>query len=201
MHLAPAAQWRLERGRAHAGLLIVAAAFHFLVLFFLWGQVAASAWWGLLALALALLLHAGWRWWKSPVGVLRWTGQEWQLLSAHLAPLAWSAQVCTLRWVLDFQTVALVQVGVASGKGTSRWFWLERGAQNLAPWTALRRALVASALNAEREVEGGRAGAESGATISFAGYLTGSQVPHLRPRGAPVSTSAGANGFRDSSLR
>lgn len=145
MHLPPAAQWRLGRGRAHAVLLVLAAAIHLLLLVLLWGQVATAAWWGLLALALALVLHAGWRWWKSPVGVLRWTGREWHWMQAGSMQ---EVQVCALRWVLDLQTVALVHAGAAARSGANRWLWLERGAQSAAAWTALRRALLASANSA-----------------------------------------------------
>lgn len=204
MHLPPATQWRLGRSRAHGLTLALALALNAALLFFLWGQVAPSAWGGLLLLALVLLLQASWRWWTSFDGVLRWTGKEWQLLPAHLTTLvhlAPSAQVCTVRWVLDLQTVALVHVGPEFGEGQSRWLWLERGEQELPPWVALRRALVGSALNAQQDGEGRRVGAEGGAIISAVGYLTGSQVPHLRSRGAPAAMSTGANGFRDSTLR
>lgn len=197
MHLPPAAQWQLGRGRVHAAMLIAAAALQFLLLFFLGTHVAPAAWWGLLALASALLLHAGARWWKSPVGVLRWTGQEWQLLQGQQAP---SAQVCTLRRVLDFETVVLVCVCPESGKCTCRWLWLELGMRNLPPWMALRRALIAST-NATVEAGGWGAGSQGIATISPSNYLSGAQVPHLTPRGASVATSAGAKGFQDSTLR
>lgn len=192
MHLPPAAQWRLGRGRAHAVLLVLAAAIHLLLLFFLWGQVAPAAWWGLLALALALVLHAGWRWWKSPVGVLRWTGREW-----HWMP----APVCALRWVLDLQTVALVRARPEGGSGSSRWLWLERGAQSAAAWTALRRALLASATNTEQETLRAQTAAFGGTTIFSADHLTGPQAPQIEPRRASAARRAGASGFQDSTLR
>jgi len=197
MHLPPAAQWRLGRGRAHAALLILAAALHLILLFFLRGQVAPAAWWGLLALALALLLHASWRWWKSPVGVLRWTGLEWHWLQAP------AVQVCVLRWVLDLQTVALVHSGAAAGSGTSRWLWLERGAQNPLAWMALRRALLASAsaTSAGQETPHAQAASVGGTTNFSADYLTGSQTPQIERRAASAAVSAGANGFQDSTLR
>jgi hypothetical protein len=199
MHLPPAAQWRLGRGRAHAALLVLAAAIHLLLLFFLRGQVAAAAWWGLTALALALLLHASWRWWKSPVGVLRWTGREWHWMPAGAMQ---DVQVCVLRWVLDLQTVALVHAGAATGSGASRWLWLERGAQNAPAWTALRRALLASSASrnsAGQETLRAQTLAFGGTTNFSADYLTGSQTPQIEGRAAAVS--AGANGFQDSTLR
>jgi len=200
MHLPPAAQWRLGRGRAHAALLILAAALHLLLLSFLWSQVAPAAWWGLLALSLALLLHASWRWWKSPVGMLRWTGREWHWMPAGSMQ---DVQVCVLRWVLDLQTVALVHSGAAAGSGTSRWLWLERGAQNPLAWMALRRALLASAsaTSAGQETPHAQAASVGGTTNFSADYLTGSQTPQIELRAASAAVSAGANGFQDSTLR
>ena len=198
MHLPPAAQWRLGRGRAHAVLLVLAAAIHLLLLVFLWGQVAPAAWWGLLALALALVLHAGWRWWKSPVGVLRWTGREWHWMQAGSMQ---EVQVCALRWVLDLQTVALVHARPEGGSGSSRWLWLERGAQSAAAWTALRRALLASATNTEQETLRAQTAAFGGTTIFSADHLTGPQAPQLEPRRASAARRAGASGFQDSTLR
>lgn len=198
MHLPPAASWRIGRGRAHAALLIVMAAFHFLLLFFLRGQVAPAAWWGLLALALALLLHAGWRWWKSPVGVLRWSGREWQWMRTGSMQ---EVQVCALRWVLDLQTVALVHAGAAGGSGPNRWLWLERGAQSAAAWTALRRGLLTSATSAGQETLRAQMAAFGGTTIISADHLIGLQAPQLEPRRAPSAMGAGASGFQDSTLR
>ena len=197
MHLPPAAQWRLGRGRAHATLLILAAATHLLLLSFLWSQVAPAAWWGLLALSLAILLNAGWRWWKSPAGVLRWTGREWHWLQAT------TVQVCALRWVLDLQTVALVHAGPEDGAGTNRWLWLERGAQSPLAWMALRRALLASAsaTSAGQETPHAQAASVGGTTNFSADYLTGSQTPQIERRAASAAVSAGANGFQDSTLR
>ncbi len=193
MHLPPSAQWRLGRSSAHGFLLMLAEAINFFLLFFLQGQTAHSTWWGLLALASALLLHAGLRWWKSPVGVLRWTGREWHWVQAG------AVQVGALRWVLDLQTVALVHVGPASGRGASRWLWLERGVQSPAAWTALRRALVASVSEAGRA--GDEALAASGATNFSVNYLTGLQMPHLPPSVTTVALNAGTTGFQDSTLR
>jgi hypothetical protein len=198
MHLPPAAQWRLGRGRAHAALLVLAVALHLMLLFFLRGQVAPAAWWGLLALALALLLHANWRWWKSPVGVLRWTGREWHWMPARAVQ---EAPVCVLRWVLDLQTVALVHAGPDGGRGTSRWLWLERGAQSPLAWTALRRALLASSTRAGQETLRAQTLAFGGTTILSAHYLSGPQTPQLEPRTASAAVSAGAYGFQDSTLR
>jgi hypothetical protein len=198
MHLPPAAQWRLGRGRVHAVLLVLAAAIHLLLLVLLWGQVAPAAWWGLLALALALVLHAGWRWWNSPVGVLRWTGREWHWMPALEVP---EAPVCALRWALDLQTVALVHARPEGGSGSSRWLWLERGAQSAAAWTALRRALLASATNTEQETLRAQTAAFGGTTIFSADHLTGPQAPQLEPRRASAARRAGASGFQDSTLR
>ena len=198
MHLPPAAQWSIGRGRAHAVVLVLAAVLHLLLLFFLWGQVAPAAWWGLLVLALVLLLHAAWRWWKSPMGVLRWTGSEWHWLQAKLMQ---EVQVCALRWVLDLQTVALVHAGPEDRTGTSRWLWLERGVQSAAAWTALRRALHASANSAGQETLRAQVAAVSGKTILSADYLTVPQTPQVEPRAASAALSAGANGFQDSTLR
>lgn len=200
MHLPPAAQWRLGRGRAHAALLVLAVALHLLLLFFLRGQVAPAAWWGLLALALALLLHASWRWWKSPVGVLRWTGREWHWMPAGSMQ---DVQVCVLLWVLDLQTVALVHAGPEGRRGTSRWLWLERGAQSPLAWMALRRALLASAsaTSAGQETLRAQTLAFGGTTNFYVDYLTGSQTPQIEPRTASAAVSAGVNGFQDSTLR
>jgi len=195
MDLPPAAQWSIGRGRAHAVVLVLAAVIHLLLLFFLWDQVAPAAWWGLLALALVLLLHASWRWWKSPVGVLRWTGSEWHWLQAPVI------QVCALRWVLDLQTVVLVYADPEYGSRASRWLWLERGAQSPLAWSALRRALLASATSRVQETPRAQATAFSGTTILYADYLSWPQTPQLEPRAVFGAVSAGANGFQDSTLR
>lgn len=198
MHLPPAAQWRLGRGRAHGAVLVLAAAVHITFLFFLRGHVAPAAWWGLLLLALALLLHAGWRWWTSAAGVLRWTGREWRWMSA---PAVQDAQMCELHWVLDLQSVALVHVVPAVGAGGHHWLWLERGAQGSATWRALRRALLASSASAVQEALHTRTAAFGGTSIFSADYLTGPKAPQLKRRRASATSGAIANGFQDSTLR
>ena len=201
MHLPPPAQWRLGRTRAHAALLMLAAATHFLLLFFVWGQVAPAAWWGLVALSSTLLLQAAWRWWTGPFGALRWTGREWHWLQAQVLL---DLEICTLRWVLDLQTVALVHARPADGSGSGRWLWLERGAQSAEAWMALRRALLSSANSATSaglETLHGQTAAFGGTTIFSADHLTGPQAPQIEPRGVPEAIGAGVNGFRDSTLR
>lgn len=198
MHLPPSAQWRLGRSRAHGGLLVLMAAINSLLLVFLWGQVAPIAWWALLAQALALLLHALARWWKSPLGTLRWTGREWHWMQAQAVH---GVQVCTLRWVLDWQTVALVHVRPEWGIGPSRWLWLERGGQSPAAWTALRRALLSSAISGGQETPRAQTAAFGGTTNFSSDHLTGPQAPHLLRRGASAAVGAGANGLQDSTLR
>ena len=179
-------------------MLVLASATYLLLFIALWGQVAPAAWRGLLAMAWALLLHAGWRWWKSPLGVLLWTGLEWHWLQGP------AVQIGTLRWVLDLQTMALVHFGPKGGSGASCWLWLERGAQSPLAWTALRRALLASATGAAsagQETLRAQANAASGKRFSSADYLTGPQTPQLQAGGASADVSAGLNGFQDSILR
>ncbi len=202
MHLPPPAQWRHGRSRAHAALLTLAAASYAVLLFFLWHQVDPAAWSGLFVLALVLLLHASWRWWKSPVGVLRWTGREWHWLQSQAVP---AAQVCAVRWMLDLQTVALVHAAPQSGSGANRWLWLERGAQSAAAWMALRRAMLANAnANANaaaQETLLAQTAVIDGATFFSNNYLTGPQMPQLELVGVCATPSAGPNGFQDSTLR
>jgi len=194
MHLPPAAQWRLGRSRAHGVVLVLASAIYLLLFFALWGQVVSDAWWGLLAMAWVFLLHAGLRWWKSPAGVLRWTGREWHWLQGP------ALQVGTLRWVLDLQTMSVVHFG-PSGSGAGCWLWLEHGAQSPSAWSALRRALLASAASAGQETLRAQASVASGKRFRPADYLIGSRTPQLETVGASSDASAGLNGFQDSILR
>lgn len=143
MHLPPSAQWRIGRSKAHLAALMLCSALNATLLIFLWDHLARHAWYALLLSVLILCGHAALRWLHGPVGLLHWTGHQWRWLRQRQTAV--SVTPCVLRWVMDFQTVALVQLLPTAGHKTSLWLWLERGAQGSAAWAALRRALVASA--------------------------------------------------------
>jgi hypothetical protein len=195
MHLPPPAQWRLGRSKAHAAILALLALLQGFSLFLLWNSAEPAAWWGLLALALALSLHAGWRWWNSPAGTLRWTGSEWHVMQAQ------TMQVCSLRWVFDGQAAVLVHSDCAVTLGSKRWFWLERGAQSGPGWTALRRAIFADAAQTGQETPYAQTAAPGGATMPVADRPTWLQAPQAKALSATAAMSAGNNGSLNSKLR
>jgi len=142
MYLPPSAQWRTGRSKAQAATLALCACANAVSLALLWDHAQRHAWYAMLATVVVLLGHAAARCLYAPVGLLHWTGQDWRWV--HERKSSPSHSPCDLRWVLDFQTVVLVQLRPSADQKPSTWLWLERGVQGAAPWAALRRALVAS---------------------------------------------------------
>jgi hypothetical protein len=195
MHLPPPAHWRLGRSKAHATALALLATLQVFSLLLLLGQMAPTAWWGLLALAFALLLHAVWSWWDSPSGQLRWTGRDWHWMQGQ------AVQACNLRCVLDGQTFVLLRAAGENGAGPRRWLWLERGEQSGPAWAALRRAIFASAIPREPETPYAQAAALGGATMPPASHSIRPQAPQTPGTSATAAVSTGANGLQDLKLR
>ena len=137
MHLPPPAQCSTGRSRAHLGVLLAATLANMVLLTALAGSVQPTAWMGLTGLSITLSACSLLAWWRSPVGVLGWSGNQWSwgTLDRQL--------LLELHWALDFQFAALVRFQPSLPGGRRRWFWLERGRQNALGWTAMRRALVA----------------------------------------------------------
>ncbi len=164
MHLPPAAQVRVGRSRSHFCFLLVWAAVYAAFLGTGFTSFARPSLAGL-ALACALVwVHAVWRWWNSPVGLLAWTGREWVWQQAQ------DKRCCSIRWRIDLQSVVLLELQTQGRE--SRCLWVERGAQGAASWKALRRALVGASnpLTAE---------GDDGTDFSAAHSLSPPRPPHI----------------------
>ena len=107
-----------------------------LVILLWWVQAPALGgrhWAGLVVMAIAGVcseLH----WWRSPVGVLRWDGQQWHWLCGSVSESLEPPVVC-----LDLQRYMLLQVRI--GGGRRLWLHLEQGAFPQR-WLDLRRAYI-----------------------------------------------------------
>ena len=88
----------------------------------------------------ALVLSGGgavWGWLRSPIGVLKWDGQEWQWQSAgYQSPTTLDAPQA----VLDLQNLLLVRMH--NRAGAPWWVWADAGSDPVR-WLDLRRALYA----------------------------------------------------------
>ena len=123
--------------------------------FVLWAQVVAAwvmlLWWmqspapgvrhgaglGLVAIAGAC---AWWHWWRSPVGVLHWDGQQWHWMCGPVSALLESPVVS-----LDLQRYMLLRVRMVGASGRSMvWLHLEKAAFPQR-WLDVRRAVYSPA--------------------------------------------------------
>jgi len=144
MYFAPAAAYPVGRSPHHAYAIGISA----------FANIATISWVGQNGYSLAVVLvtlaafaaviFAGYFWWHSVRGTLRWSGQRW-LWSGW--PGAVSLQVSC---VLDLQGYCLLRL-TDKGYG-SLWIPLCARSGDRAPWQAMRRALVASA-NGRRSLE------------------------------------------------
>jgi len=137
MHRAPAVSFSVGRSRWHLGCVgLLGAASLITSLVFV---LNASDWGGrseavlVAALVASMLAVRGWQ--QSPLGQLRWDGQQW----------LWSGftrtQACRLSLLVDLQHLVLVRL---TGEDQSPvWLWLEATPGNL-HWMPLRRAIVSS---------------------------------------------------------
>ena len=123
-----------------------------LVILLWWVQAPALGgrhWAGLVVMAIAGVcseLH----WWRSPVGELRWDGQQWHWLCGSVSESLEPPVVC-----LDLQRYMLLQVRV--GGGRRLWLHLEQGAFPQR-WLDLRRAVYSPAGAKAPPVRGARPG-------------------------------------------
>jgi hypothetical protein len=145
MHRPPAVSFQVGRSGWHAFVLSAGVLVTTISLCaFAWSAAAEFPWWAVWVQALLVLLtamSAAWAWRRSPVGTLRWDGEQWFWIAKLEIP------VPRLSIVFDFQRLILVSL---SCKGLWPIFlWLEP-AQATPPqsWVALRRALVHSSHNA-----------------------------------------------------
>jgi len=136
MHNAPAVSYPVGRSYFHAALVacvVVASAAILLV----W-TVQSDAWLARHTVAwlvwLLCLFFAALGWWRSPQGVLRFTGDSWQWVDPA------QTQQVTLVVQLDWQQTLLVRTSDAQSR--VRWLWLARSRQPQR-WLDLRRAVFA----------------------------------------------------------
>ena len=134
MHSAPAVGFQTGRSRWHLGAVVLVSVLGFLS----WtaftttqAQLVSIMVFACLVISSGLAI-LGWK--NSPQGLLQWDGQHWSW------SLAGDPQPCSLRLVLDFQTVLLV--GVETDARQLAWIWLEPKSAD-SKWTALRRAVIA----------------------------------------------------------
>lgn len=115
-----------------------------LVLAALLPHTAAAGWSLLLVLSGVLCCCAVNSWWRSPSGLLQWTGVVWCWTHQAGDVSEPVQQACEVRWTMDFQSVVLVHLRPNSGPGAGFWIWPERRTGNSNAWDALRRALLVS---------------------------------------------------------
>ncbi|MFM6991880.1 MAG: hypothetical protein ACKOWD_11445 [Rhodoferax sp.] len=141
MHLPPAAQVTVGRSKV-CFTFVLGWAWAYACLLLALSEALAPGAWTVLALGcLATCALAAWSWWKSPAGVLVWSGRRWAWQTAD------EHQACELDWRVDFQSLVLVLLTTQAG--ARRWLWVERDDQNAAAWPPFRRALVASRLHVD----------------------------------------------------
>jgi hypothetical protein len=141
MHSAPAVGFQTGRSRLHLGAVVLVLLSGLLtsITFAVNQPPLGSAFvFACLVISSGVAILA---WINSPQGLLQWDGQHWSW------SVAGDPQPCSLRLVLDFQTVLLV--GVKTDARQLVWLWLEPKSAD-SKWTALRRAVIA------RQVHGGR---------------------------------------------
>jgi hypothetical protein len=103
------------------------------------------------------------------MGTLIWTGRQWNWQKAQ------DKQKCSVRWVVDLQSIVLLELQMADRP--RRWLWVERGVMGAAAWLAFRRALVGG-VNVLAE-------ATDDETDFAADYLSSARRPHIPP--APLT--------------
>ena len=139
MHNAPPVTYPLGRshfqGFAVLGLWLAGVG----VLALWWRAAPAADWrlWSALAVVLAAGVAAGWAWLHSPVGQLRWDGQDWRRESLGYQS---GTPVRELVVALDFQRVMLLRL--ENQDHATLWLWAGRSAQP-ERWLDLRRAVHA----------------------------------------------------------
>ncbi len=141
MHRPPAVSFKVGRSRWHAlvlsaGVLVTTMSLSV----FAWTAAAEFPRWAVWVQALLVLLTgigAAWAWRRSPIGTLRWDGEQWFWMTRLEMSVSGLSIVC------DFQRWMLVSMRCA---GIRPFFlWLEpTHATSVQSWVALRRALVHS---------------------------------------------------------
>ena len=137
MHSAPSVSYPVGRSRFAAGLSLAAWLLGVAAVALWSAQVRAPAW--QLVASLLLVLVAGacaaWHWWRSPLGLLNWDGENWNWLAAG------QERAGSIEVSLDLQHWLLLRW---TGGSPSRWLWLER-ARCCERWEELRRAVYSRA--------------------------------------------------------
>ncbi len=151
-HTAPPVQYPVGRSFGVGIFVLCLHSLAALVILLWWVQAPALGgrhWAGLVVMAIAGVcseLH----WWRSPVGVLRWDGQQWHWLCGSVSESLEPPVVC-----LDLQRYMLLQVRV--GGGRRLWLHLEQGAFPQR-WLDLRRAVYSPTGAKAPPVRGARPG-------------------------------------------
>jgi len=172
MHLPPAAQTAVGRSQSHLFFLVGWCVVYVGFLVIVGGSIAPTTLTLLASVCLAIWAHAAWRWWRSPMGVLTWTGGEWRWQKAQ------EKQKCGVHCYLDLQSIVLIELQTQDRQ--RQWLWVERGAHSAVPWLAFRRALVAG--NRELELAG------DDETDFSLGHLIPPEQPHMQVK--PVAQGA-----------
>lgn len=138
MHAAPSVSYPVGRS-AFALRLIVLLALAGLLAALAWALQAQAAGWrhalafGAVAACSTIAIAS---WWRSPPGVLRWDGTEWQWQEGAAA---WPGQV-----ELSFDLQSRLLLHWRGEAGGARWLWAEQ-TSDVSHWDALRRAVYSRA--------------------------------------------------------
>jgi len=123
-----------------------------LVMLIWWAQAPSlgGRHWAGLGLMVVVGVCAWWHWWRSPVGVLQWDGQQWHWGNGAVFALLEPPVVC-----LDLQRYVLLRAQVSGVRMV--WLHLE---QSSFPqrWLDLRRAVYSPAGATASPVRGARPG-------------------------------------------
>lgn len=143
MHRPPAVAWEVGPSRWQKWALTTLILLSVLV----WAGFTAEQGFGMtslfsLSVAATCSLPAVWAWRNAPTGHLRWDGEQWYWTATQ------DFTIRSMACVLDRQVVMLLQASFEDGR--QQWFWLGAG-NKPAHWSALRRAIVASANRSQNE--------------------------------------------------
>ena len=151
-HTAPPVQYPVGRSFGVGVFVLGTQVLAALVMLLWWMQAPAPGgrhWAGLGLVAIAGAC-AWWHWWRSPVGVLQWDGQQWHWRRGLESVLLEPPVVC-----LDLQRYVLLQVRVSGSRMV--WLHLEK-ASFPQRWQDLRRAVYSPAGAKAPPVRGTRSG-------------------------------------------